>query len=305
MTALPRCCLKVDVDTHDGMRDGVPRLLDQFRRLGVRATFFLSFGPDNAGKAVVNLIRSPSFLRKMVKTGAPSLYGWRTILSGTLLPARPIAAAMPDLVRRIEAEGHEVGVHAWDHRLWQDHLERLSSDRIREQIELACDAYERILSRPTRAMAAPAWFATPESLRLQDERGLLYASDMRGGAPAYPRLQGYASTTLQLPSTQPCLEELLCEGIRDPARWVEGVLVEPSEPVPALILSLHAEVEGGPYGGFLEALLFRLRETHRICPLEELAEEVSSGTPPLREAALAALPGRSGRVFTFPEGGAR
>jgi hypothetical protein len=28
----PICCLKVDVDTHDGMRDGVPRLLDAFRR---------------------------------------------------------------------------------------------------------------------------------------------------------------------------------------------------------------------------------------------------------------------------------
>ena len=39
-------CLKVDVDTHDGMRDGVPRLLDAFAAADVAATFFLSFGPD-------------------------------------------------------------------------------------------------------------------------------------------------------------------------------------------------------------------------------------------------------------------
>ena len=60
--------LKVDVDTHDGMRHGVPRLLDAFRRFGVKATFFLAFGPDNAGKAVWNLFRSKGFFKKMLRT---------------------------------------------------------------------------------------------------------------------------------------------------------------------------------------------------------------------------------------------
>jgi hypothetical protein len=49
--------LKVDVDTHDGMRDGVPRLLEIFRKENVKATFFLSFGPDNAGKAIFNIFK--------------------------------------------------------------------------------------------------------------------------------------------------------------------------------------------------------------------------------------------------------
>jgi len=64
--------LKVDVDTHDGMRDGVPRLLDAFGRFGVKATFFLAFGPDNSGKAIWNLFRRKGFLKKMLRTGAPS-----------------------------------------------------------------------------------------------------------------------------------------------------------------------------------------------------------------------------------------
>ncbi|MDD5564290.1 MAG: hypothetical protein PHQ91_11300, partial [Thermoanaerobaculaceae bacterium] len=56
--------LRVDVDTHDGMKAGVPALLDLFREAGVTGTFYLSMGPDNAGKAIVNVLRRPGFLGK-------------------------------------------------------------------------------------------------------------------------------------------------------------------------------------------------------------------------------------------------
>ena len=41
--------LRIDVDTHDGMKSGVPVLLDVFRESGVKGTFYLSMGPDNSG----------------------------------------------------------------------------------------------------------------------------------------------------------------------------------------------------------------------------------------------------------------
>lgn len=294
------CCLKVDVDTHDGMRDGVPSLLRTFARYDVRATFLLSFGPDNAGKAILNVIRQPGFLRKMLKTGAPKLYGWRTILSGTLLPARPIATAFPELVRSIADAGHEVGVHAWDHRRWQDKLLELSPAEVEEQVRLACDAFAEIMGRPTRSMGAPAWYASAESLRCQDRRGLLYASDMRGGVPGFPEVDGYASTTLQIPSTQPCLEELLTAGHRDPSRWVDMILAPPEEPVGALVIPVHAEVEGGVYREFLEELLERLARDYTVITMEEYAERLLGGErPPRKPAALRALEGRASPVLTF------
>ena len=306
------CCLKVDVDTHDGMRNGVRRLLDAFKSFGVRATFFLAFGPDNSGKAIWNVFRRRGFLRKMLRTGAPKLYGWRTLLSGTLLPARLIAAKLPDLVRRIAAEGHEVGVHAWDHRLWQDHLDRLTRRQIEEEFALAFEAFERILGRRPRAVAAPAWYATPTSLQVQDTLGLLYASDVRGGPPGYPELGGYRSTTLQIPTTQPCLEELLTLGHRATATCVEEVLAPgvlrqaqdaPSLPrggPPALVVPLHAEVEGGVYHPFLQALLQRIRESGAaVQTLEERAAEVLSGSvpPPTVPVSPESIPGRAGLVI--------
>ena len=44
--------LKVDVDTYAGTRDGVPNLLADMARFGVKATFYFSMGPDNSGKAL-------------------------------------------------------------------------------------------------------------------------------------------------------------------------------------------------------------------------------------------------------------
>lgn len=301
-----RYCLKVDVDTHDGLRRGVPRLLDAFARAGVQASFFLSYGPDNAGKAIWNVVRQRGFLRKMLRTGAPKLYGWRTILSGTLLPARPIGLGLPELVRRIAAEGHEVGVHAWDHRLWQDHLPKLPRARVAEEVARACAAHAEILGEAPRAMAAPAWLMTPAALAAEDARDLLYASDMRGGSPGYPELDGYRARTLQIPTTQPCLEELLSLGCTDRGAWIDRLLARPCDAGENLVLPLHAEVEGGPYLPVLEELLERLRDDG--AEVERLdayaARLLAAASPPTpRAAELRPWPGRAGQVFAFARDG--
>ena len=82
----PTIALKVDVDTYVGTRDGVPQLLEILERFGIKATFYFSLGPDNSGKAIRRLFRK-GFLKKMIRTRAPSMYGLRTMLYGTILPA--------------------------------------------------------------------------------------------------------------------------------------------------------------------------------------------------------------------------
>src|SRR5215471_15831158 len=90
---------KVDVDTHEGLRDGVPRLAEMFAAKGIAATFFVAMGPDHSGRAIWRAFKNRGFISKMWRTRAASMYGWRTVLSGTLLPARAIARAFPELLR--------------------------------------------------------------------------------------------------------------------------------------------------------------------------------------------------------------
>ncbi len=295
--------LKVDVDTHDGMRDGVPRLLEIFREEHVRATFFLSFGPDNAGKAIFNIFREKGFLKKMLKTKAPSLYGLRTILSGTLLPPRPIATKFPEIVRQIESENHECEIHAWDHRAWQDHIESMPPQEIRWHFSKAHEAYQKILFHPAKAAAAPSWRITDQVISIETEMGFHYTSDLREGPPCFLISDSGIASPLQLPTTGPCIEELLTLGITEPQEWISRIL-ESSLAAPYPIIALHAEVEGGPYTNFLISLLQELKKhAFEISPLAEMAEHLlkNEETIPRRRLCRITLPGRAGWVASSCE----
>src|SRR5262245_6683268 len=102
-----RVALKVDLDTYRGTREGVPALLDYLGASGVRSGFFLTLGPDNSGRAVFRVFTTPGFLRKMLRTNAAKMYGWRTALYGTLLPAPRIGRRCAAVLRAIETAGHE------------------------------------------------------------------------------------------------------------------------------------------------------------------------------------------------------
>jgi len=90
--------LKVDVCNHRALHAGLPALLRTLDRAGARASIFVAFGPDNSGKAIRRIFRR-GFLSKMLRTRAPRMYGVRTLLSGTLLPAPNVGESAAALLR--------------------------------------------------------------------------------------------------------------------------------------------------------------------------------------------------------------
>lgn len=289
--------LKIDVDTHEGMKHGVPRLLDLLARHRAPATFFLTFGPDRMGRALLQL-RNPRFLVKMLRTNAPALYGWRTVFSGTLLPARPVATAFPEIVRRLEAEGHEAAVHAWDHRAWQDELPSFKPYRVRLHLERSLAAFRALTGHDPAGIGAPAWTTTPLSLQIQDGMPFRYASDLRD-SPACRLSTPLGPTRLpQFPGTGACLEEILPRGIQGEQALADALLAELLAGDHRLrVLTLHAEVEGGPFAGVLDRLLPRLRDQDEIVTMAAGAARCTAGLP-LRRWLLARLPGRAFPVTT-------
>lgn len=282
--------IKVDIDTLRGYREGLPRLLELFKEHGVRASIFFSMGPDNSGKALRRVFRK-GFISKMLRTKAPSTYGLKTLFYGTLLPAPQIVASEPDLLRRAVDEGHDCGIHAWDHVYWQDNLPRLSREAIRGQLDRAMELFERISGRRADCCAAPGWQVTPQSLAVQDELGFVYCSDVRGYGPFIPSMGGTVFRTPQVPSTLPTLDEVLgrdgwtAENVND--HYLS--LMRPG----LNVHTVHTEMEGGAMSGVFGALLGRCRtEGLGFTTLREAvgdAREVSEVAPRL-------IPGRAGTV---------
>jgi undecaprenyl phosphate-alpha-L-ara4FN deformylase len=275
--------LKIDVDTRRGMEHGVPSLLDTLASFRVSATFFLSFGPDNSGKAVYQLMRNPRFLAKMLRTNAPGLYGFRTALYGTILPAPMIASALPGLCREIEARGHEVEFHAWDHRGWQDALPRKGSAWIREWFQRGFASYEEALGHSPRAFGAPAWSLTEDAVGVLREFPLDYLSCTRADAPFL--LEG--TGLVEVPSDLPCLEEV------GGANGVAGIL-SALDTGGVHVLPVHAEAEGGiwrdPFAGILRGAFDR---GYAIHPLSRIAADCRREELPIRPFRTVLLPGRA------------
>jgi peptidoglycan/xylan/chitin deacetylase (PgdA/CDA1 family) len=287
--------LRVDVDTRRGLHEGVPRLLALFRRLDVVASFFVTMGPDRSGRAIRRAWR-PSFLAKMLRTNPLRLYGVRTLLSGTLLPARPVGSGAPALLRDIVAGGHEVAPHGWDHVTWQDRIDRLGSDALRADFTAAARAFEAAIGTAPAASAAPGWRTNPAALVVQEELGLRYASDVRGRVAIRPRVDGGPLKTVQIPTTMPTMDELLGR-TSDLAGALSAALGEGLN-----VFTLHAEVEGGPllepFSAWLEGVRRRGRSVVRV---RDVAEALL--TRPVAECAVTRghVAGRSGWVAVAGE----
>jgi len=295
-----RAGLRIDVDTHEGMRDGVPRLLETLGRRRIRATFYVAMGPDNSGRAVFGALFRRGFLSKMLRTKAVSTYGWRTILSGTLLPARPVGSSRPDLMKRIAGEGHEVGPHSWDHRRWQDKLDRLRPEAVRGDFAMAVEALHKATGGDVVTSAAPAWLTNSDGLLYQEEFGLTFASDCRGSSPFYPRTGGRDLVTLQLPASLPTLDEKLgagCEAPGDYYAQVAELLGGANDAGAYHVLTVHAETEGRGAAGEFERFLEETSERHEWAPLGELAREWRAKAPRC-EMTRGSVPGRHGEVST-------
>jgi undecaprenyl phosphate-alpha-L-ara4FN deformylase len=292
----PAFVLKVDVDTHVGLRDGAPRLLDLFARHGVRASWFVAMGPDRTGRAVARAFRQPGFLAKMLRSRAPSLYPVSTMLRGTVLPSIPIVASQPERLRAIDAAGHEVGVHGWDHVRWHDALARLGADDVRREIGRATELFADVLGRKPAGFAAPGWQCTAASLRVVDELGYRYRSDTRGRHPYRPSADGYLAATPEIPTTLPTLDEIIGAAGRTPdelARAYETWI----DPKDLNVHTIHTEVEGGAYLAQLDRLLSFVKQIMPVRTLSEVVAELPDvASLPVASVRPGTLDGRGGTV---------
>ena len=286
-----RVALKIDVDTHDGLARGVPAIARLLAACDVRASFFVACGPDRMGRRVGRLL-DPRFVAKLVRTRAASVYGWRTLLSGTLLPARQVASAFPELLRTLAAAGHEVAVHGYDHARWQDRLPRLPPAQVRAEVSRAAAVFRHIFGAEPLGFAAPGWRCTPASLGAVDEAGFAYRSDTRGSHPYLPAAGAHVFRAPEIPTTLPTLDEVYGRGLRHPTELAEhyvGLLRHDT----LTVHTIHAELEGGPHLGVLAALLERWRPVARFVRLCDEAACLVRAELPVCAVREGRLPGRA------------
>jgi peptidoglycan/xylan/chitin deacetylase (PgdA/CDA1 family) len=87
------------------------------------------------------------------------------------------AELYPDALREIDAAGHEVGYHGWQHERWAD----LDVAAERESLERGVDALDRLGLRPV-GFRPPGGSLTPATPALLRELGFAHVSPEAGAA---------------------------------------------------------------------------------------------------------------------------
>ncbi len=295
-----RIGLKVDVDTLRGTREGVPRLMALLRKLGLDATFYFSVGPDNTGRAMRRVFRK-GFAQKVARTSVLEHYGLKTLLYGVLLPGPDIGRSAGGVMRSVHDAGFEVGLHTHDHVRWQDYVAKATAAWTRVEFERGLEAFERVFGFLPQSHAAAGWQINAHGLALEQEYGLRYASDTRGGPPFFPVLAQGTSSCPQLPTTLPTFDEVLGVDGVDASTIADAVFrssaaaagAQPSDDLQ--VFTLHAELEGMRLLDAFESLLVKWRGSGASITRMATIHELAMQRPlPARAVVMGEVAGRSG-----------
>jgi len=288
--------LKVDVDTCEGMKQGVPRLAALFRKHGVPVSFFVPMGKDHTGWTIKRVFTKRGFLSKAGRVGVISTYGVKTLLYGLLLPGPNIALKNAALVRALAEEGHEVGIHGLDHVYWHDHIKGLNRESTWKILAEAASVYGQVMGREPRSFAAPGWMINEHALAWFEDKGFIYTSDVRGRSIFMPRLGGTTFKVPQISTTLPTLDEAV--GIKGSDQESLTRFFVDSLTDGINILTVHAELEGKSWAGFLESFIMKtLAQGFIYERLIDITTRVqASGPLPVREIGFGFVEGRAGEV---------
>ena len=286
--------LRIDVDTYRGTQIGVPNLCKVLEENSIKATFFFSVGPDNMGRHLFRLLR-PNFLKKMIRSRAASLYGWDILFRGLIWPGPVIGEKLADIIRSTSDQGHEIGLHAWDHYAWQSSIEKMDSNEIYSALTQGMELLIKILDRPPICSAVPSWKANDSVLLEKSKFPFKYNSDCRGESIFMPVVKGQKQSQPQIPVTLPTYDEVIGKnGITNYNynEFIFSILA----PEGLNVLTIHAEVEGiarkSMFSDFLE---MAHAKGALFAPLSYFLEDLD---PSLDLSAIVnqEIPGREGWV---------
>ncbi len=273
---------RFDVDSVRCCRVGVPRLMGVADRLGVRFSFYLNMGYTfNWRHTLIRVMRN-QLQRRCGLRGGVSSERVDALPAMARLGAAGVLETMvlnPMLGNRFRATfeklleaGHELGIHGGtDHLRWQDGLDRLSDDQLDGLFRPAYENFRREYGKP-RGLASPGFRYDDRVLRLTDEYGFKYASDMSGEVPFRPVMARRKMAHWQIPvnvagdGRVPLLEQMLARGLGD--GQIVRLIADAIRRREFALMYGHPYVEG-VRADLIERIVREVRKTHEVVTVWE------------------------------------
>jgi len=196
--------------------------------------------------------------KKAVSVNPFAFYGLPTLLYGTLLPAPDTVKGLEHVLRRVLDEGHELGVHGYDHVEWHDRLFQKGERFMKEQLEKATESYRRVARSSPDGFAAPGWQMTGECSTELKKLGYTYSSSTRGATPFIPEC-GDEPGIAEIPTTLPTLDELTLV-VGSDQKKILAYFGDRLRSDALNVHTIHAELEGSSAVDLLMGIIGLLKE---------------------------------------------
>jgi peptidoglycan/xylan/chitin deacetylase (PgdA/CDA1 family) len=241
---------------------------------GAQVAVALSFDVDNETSTLRDGKTSPALLAQGEygsRAGVPRILKFLeryTIPASFYVPAVS-ALLYPDDVRRMVADGHEVGLHGWIHERNSNLEEADERDLTRRSAEVLT----KLAGTPPVGLRTPSWDFSQATLKIMRDMGLLYDSSLMGDDEPYELLE----------DTEPTgIVELPVEWIKDDYPYLGMDRLSPIRPhtAPSLVSEIWRREFDGAYA---ERGLFLLTmhphiigHRSRMSILDELVQHIRS-----------------------------
>ena len=257
--------IRMDVDSAQDIAL-VPKLLDLFRVFDIKGTFFVTTGPDRLALNLFRHIANPRRYLKFIRS-KPLRYRFQS-LNGILRNVR-VEAACPAALLEITAEGHELGLHGYDHYAWTNEVPAMDERTIKALISRGLKALTAASASNITGFASPGFTVTSALLRAIDSFGFSYSSDFKclePTSPFYPKTGAATRHVLQVPVSMDSIGELCANGVSEDeikVRVHESADRWHSKRLP-FVLYGHPSSEVGCYAELFSSVLQDLSEDARF-----------------------------------------
>jgi undecaprenyl phosphate-alpha-L-ara4FN deformylase len=206
--------IRIDVDSARDIAL-LPEFLDLLRLFDIKGTIFVTTGPDRLATNLLKHLADPRSYRKFVKS-RPFRYGFQSF--DGILRHVDVESACPEVLLRVVSEGHEVGLHGYDHYAWMHKLLDMDEATIKAFINKGLEALTAVTATNVTSFAAPGFTVTNAFLRAMDSFTFNYSSDFKCDEPTppfFPKTDNETRHVLQIPVSMDSIGELYAEGVQE------------------------------------------------------------------------------------------
>ena len=257
-------CLRVDIDTVRDARSS-SSILSLLGETGIRATFFVTTGPDDAARDLPRAISGIGEKRYLMRYGFDGL-------RGLLLPSLDVEGQLMAW-REIVGQGHEIALHGYWHRRWMRSASGWSRGETVRAVAEGMRRFSRAFPFRPKGFAAPGFRTNGSLPSILGEMGFEYSSNTRIEGMFKPEGAG-PKEALEIPVSCRDMGELMLDGSTErEASRIVGSLAE------------KASAEGGLFCYYVHPS-FEIKyceESFRSLLLRQAEGE--TWTPTLSEAA--------------------